>query len=712
MSRRQRRWVLGFGIPAVLIVVLVLVWDWDWFIPFVEARASAAIGRKVTMAHLHVHLGRRTKLVADDVEIANPGGFPAPAPFVRVAALGVTVDVLDYVLHQQIVIPLIDLNHPSVEAIALPSGQDNYSLHLASSGGPASSSASPQLGKLTIEGGQAHVALPKLKADFQLSVETKAAAGIVAQHGQSQEIAIVAHGINASQPVTGTLVAGSLLSLRDTAEPFPVDLHLANGSTHVSLVGTVQDPLAFKGADLQLDLAGETMANLYPLTAIPIPATPPYQVRGRLGYADGRVRFEQIDGTVGHSDLEGSVAEAPGQDRPDVTMDLGSRRVDLADLGGFIGAPSASSREAGPAADESRKAAEAGRGGGLLPATPIDIPKLQTADIHLHYRADRIEGRSMPLDKLTVAMDVVDGAITLHPVKFTIGTGDISGDVAITPLSDKQTHLKANVDFNRVDVATLFAATHVFSGVGAIGGKADIDATGNSIASWAADGNGGLSVSMSGGNLSAVLVSLTGLEFGNALVAALGLPEQTNVRCFVGDLALKRGLVETRTLMLDTGVAIVRGAGDVNLRDQRIDYRISARPKHFSIGSIPTPIDITGTLRDPSIRPAIAPLAERGAIATALGFIAPPLALLATIQLGVDDPHQCADLVDEAKQEARSGTEGAPLSSVGVAPPSADATSPPPNPGRGFPYDVTGKGDAAVRQLNQQELDRLARERR
>jgi uncharacterized protein involved in outer membrane biogenesis len=709
MSRRQHRWAVGFGIPAALILVLVLVWDWNWFIPLVESRASAAIGRKVTMAHLHVHFGRRTKLVADDLEVANPAGFPAPKPFVRIAALGVTVDVLDYILHQQIAIPLIDLNQPLVEAIALPSGQDNFSLHFASSGG---SSASPHLGKLTIEGGRAHVALPNLKADFQLAIQTKPATGIVAQHGQAQEVAVDTHGTYADQPVIGTLIAGSLLALRDTAEPFPVDLHLANGSTHVSLTGTVQDPVAFAGANLELALAGETMANLYPLTGIPIPATPPYAIHGQLGYADGRVRFEHFDGTVGHSDIEGSIEEAPGGQRPDVTMDLASRRVDLADLGGFIGAPSADARQAGPDTERSRKAGEEARGGGLLPATPIDIPKLQTADIHLHYRADHIEGRSMPLDKLTVAMDVVDGAITLHPASFTVGNGNISGDVAITPLWDKRTHLKANVDFNRVDVATLFAATHVFSGAGAIGGKADIDATGNSVASWAAAGNGGLSVSMSGGNLSAVLVSLTGLEFGNALVAALGLPQQTDVRCFVGDLALKRGLVETRTLMLDTGVAIVRGAGDVNLRDQRIDYRISARPKHFSIGSIPTPIDIIGTLSDPNIRPAVAPLAERGAAAAALGFIAPPLALLATIQLGVDDPHQCAELVDEAKQEARSGTEGAPLATAGAAPSSANVVSPPQDPGRGFPSDVTGKGDAAVRELNQQELDRLAQERR
>ncbi len=281
-----------------------------------------------------------------------------------------------------------------------------------------------------------HVVLPKLKADFQLAVQTKAAEGVVAQHGQDQEIAVDAHGTYAGQPVTGTLIAGSLLSLQETAQPYPVDLHLANGSTHVSLVGTVQDLLAFAGADLRLDLAGEDMANLYPLTGIPIPTTPRYEIRGQLAYAGGKIRFDHIDGTVGHSDLEGSVAEAPAQARPDVTMDLSSRRVDLADLGGFIGAKPAR------ATPEERRAPEPASEG-VLPTTPIDIPKLQTADIHLHYKADHIEGRSMPLDQLTVAMDVVDGAITLHPVRFKVGTGDISGDIAITPLSDKRTHLKA-----------------------------------------------------------------------------------------------------------------------------------------------------------------------------------------------------------------------------------------------------------------------------
>lgn len=688
----QRRWAIGLGAAALLVVGLVAIWDWDWFIPLIEPRASSALGRKVTIAHLHVRLGRQTTLVADRVRVAEPDGFPSDKPFAQAAHLGVTVDLLDYVLHRTLDIPLIELDQPAVEAIALPSGQDNYTLHLASGG---RSGPGPKLGRLVIKDGSVHVAIAKLRADFELAVQTKPATGVVAQHGQADEIAVDAHGTYAAQPITGTLAAGSLLSLRDTAQPYPADLHLANGATHVSLVGTLQNVLAFAGADLRLDLSGQSMANLYALTAIPIPETPPYDVSGHLTFADGKVRFENMKGRVGHSDLEGSVAEAPGTNRrPDVTLDLVSRQVDMADLGGFIGATPGSDGKRPPSHPPGR----------VLPTTPVDVPKLEATDVHLTYQAHHIEGRSMPFDAMAVKMDVIDGVITLHPITFKVGTGNISGQFAISPLPDRRTHLKGDVDFNRVDLARLMDATHFVHGTGAISGKAEIDSEGNSMASWAADGNGGLSLFMTGGDLNAVLVSLSGLEFGNALVSMLGLPHDTAVRCLVGDWALRRGVVQTRTLMLDTGVAVVRGAGTVNLRDERIDYRISAEPKHLTIGSLPTPIDITGTLADPGVSPAILPLAERGAVATALGFVAPPLALLATLQLGVNDPHDCADLAEEAKQETRTGQEGAPVTGASPAPAGAA--------GRGFPFDVTGKGDAAVRQLNQEELDRLSRDRR
>ncbi len=107
------------------------------------------------------------------------------------------------------------------------------------------------------------------------------------------------------------------------------------------------------------------------------------------------------------------------------------------DLGGFLGTTPGGAHRTGttPAQCAPVAAAEA-KSPNLLPTITVNIPKQPAADIHLHYRADRIEGRSMPLNQLFVAMDVVNGAIDLHPMTFTVGDGTISGDVALTTVSD------------------------------------------------------------------------------------------------------------------------------------------------------------------------------------------------------------------------------------------------------------------------------------
>lgn len=106
--------------------------------------------------------------------------------------------------------------------------------------------------------------------------------------------------------------------------------------------------------------------------------------------------------------------------------------------------------------------------------------------------------------------------------------------------------------------------------------------------------------------------------------------------------------------MLDTEEANVTGKGSVNFRNETIDYQIKTEPKHFSIGSLPAPIDIRGRLKSPSIMPDPATVGVRGGIAAALGVLLTPLAaLLPTIQLGLGEDNDCGKLITEA---ARSGT--------------------------------------------------------
>jgi AsmA family protein len=462
-------------------------------------------------------------------------------------------------------------------------------------------------------------------------------------HADTAQIVVDAKGTYANQPVTGRLIGGALLSLRDASQPYPIDLSVANGPTHVSLVGTVSDPLHFKGTDLQLDFAGPDMSLLFPLTGIPIPKTPAYHITGRLDYANQRFRFENFAGTVGNSDLEGTITEDPGKERPDVTADLASRRVDLADLGGFIGTEPGRAGEANASPQQRQQTAKAEASPRLLPQQPLNLPKIRAADIHLRYKGEHIEGRSIPFDNIVVALDIVDGRIQLHPVSFAVGTGAISADVDLAPVGN-DIRAKAGIKFQRVDVSRLMAATHAFGGAGTIGGQANIDTTGNSVATMLGNGNGGLDLSMAGGDLSALLVDLSGFQFGNALLSALGIPQRAQVQCFVAQFALTRGLLQTRALILDTGEGIINGTGDINLRDEAIDYRLKTDAKHFTIGSLPAPIHIGGTFKNPSVMPDVAALGVRGGLAAGLGILAPPLALLPTIQFGVGNDNRCARL--------------------------------------------------------------------
>ena len=636
---RIRRIATGiFALTAVAVVLLILLWNWDWFIPLVDAQASAALGRDVKIAHLHVHLGRNTTVAADDVVVANPKDFPADAPLARIGRLSVVASVMDYIHKRSIVLPAITLDHPDIHATALADGRNNFTLATTRSKPGAAPSAPPQIGNLQINEGTAHIIDPKVKSDFTLAIATRPQLG-----NPSGQIVVDAHGTYAAQPITGRFIGGALLSLRDTEHPYPIDLHLANGTTKVALVGTVENPLNFAGARLKLSFSGTDMAALFPLTGIPIPQTPPFSISGNLDYQKPKIRFTDFEGRVGSSDLEGDISADPrAGGRPDVIMDLRSRRVDLKDLGGFIGAAPGKPTDAGQTVAQKQVLAKAEASKSLLPTAPINLPKIRAADIHLKYRGEHIENRYTPFDKLVVDMDIVDGKIDLHPLDFVIGDGNIASTILLAPDADNLIHADANIKFQHLELARIMQATHSFKGQGILGGEARIDAHGNSLASLMGHGNGELKlVLVSAGKVSALLVDISGLEFGNALLSALGIPDQAQIDCFIADLPLNNGVVDTKALILDTNEARVVGNGTIDFRDQTLNYALTTRSKHFSVGSLPGPIDITGPLGAPSIRPGTEVVARAGA-AAGLGVLLTPLgALLPTIQFGVGNDNAC-----------------------------------------------------------------------
>ncbi len=642
--KRQFVSSLGAKLIAILLIIILLavqLWDWNWFKPLLESRASAALNRQVTIANLDVKLRWHPWIVVDDVIVANPPEMTPEMPGGSLASVGrLSVHINPWALFDgKLVLPDLIIDRLRGDLRPTPSGPGNWVLDLPP-GDPNRRGLSIDIGTLSIIDGTAHVLDPAHEADFTIGLHTENP-----HAGDEAQIVVTADGRYSGQPITARLIGGAILGLREPSNPYKIDFTAANGATRIDLHGSLLDPLRFGGAKLSLALQGKDLAALYPLIKVPLPETPPYKLEGKLDYGERRFRFTDFSGTVGSSDLGGDLYYLPRRDRPEITANLVSQKVVLADLAGFIGATPGKADAANDTRQQKREREQQRTKPSLLPDQPINLPKLRAADMHVSYKAERIETDDLPLDNIIAVLDIVDGKLTMKPLSFAVGTGAIVLNIALDGQQD-QVHAVADIDFRKVDLGHILKKSTIFRGSGVIAGSGRIDTTGNSLKTMLGRGDGGLTLFMTGGNLSAILIDLAGLDLGNALLSALGIPRRTDLRCMIADFGLKDGQVDTRTLLLDTSEANVIGSGAIDLTDEKIDYRLKTEPKHFNIASWPAPIIIKGPLKSPSIGPEYKALAIRGAAAAILGIVATPLAaLIPTIQLGLGDDNDCVALL-------------------------------------------------------------------
>ncbi|NHN88545.1 AsmA family protein [Acetobacter conturbans] len=646
--QRHRKLLIGVTTPVIFIILLIMFWSWDWFVPLVNQQATAALGRKTTIQHLHVHVGFVPKIIVDDVLIEQPEAFSSEKKaFFTADHLLVRLRLLP-LLHGRTELPRIAVDTPHADIQRRADGTNNYTFTSDSDKKKNTSADSgfslSSVRELEIRDGLVRVRDAKLRGDMTSQVHTTPPTS--AQDRGT--IVVNTTGRYAGQPIISHFTGGALLSLSDSKTPYPVDLDIRNGLTRATLKGSVDDPLAFRGTRLVLHFSGPDMSLLYPLTGVPIPQTPAYHITGKLDYDQRHISFENFTGQMGSSDLSGTITVDPHQQVPFVEATLHSHRVDIKDLGGFIGAK--------PGKETTSDKKVDAKDPNILPDTPINVPKLRAINAHVTYKGDHIENKELPLDDIDAEFAVQDGAIDLKKLNFGIGKGTLASTATLTPVNDKNFAVKAKVDFSRIDLAHIMRTTTGTQAQGGIiGGRFSLNATGNSIASLMANGNGGLTlVLVQGGEISALLPAALGLELGDAVLSALGLPSHTKVECFVADMPLHEGVATTNSLLLRTGDTRTLGRGDVNFRTNRIDYSLTTRSIGPTILSFPGAFNITGPLKSPSVLPG-AEIIARAAAATGLGFVFPPLALLPTIQLGVGKGSMCEQALQEVNAHPASG---------------------------------------------------------
>lgn len=643
MTDPQRRRWLRRGIVAALVVLAVLAFDSNWLKGPIERGVSARLDRAFTIGgEFDIEPRLPLRFVMTDVRLANPPWAQEPDTL-RIERVAFSLALVP-LLRGRVVLPEVDLQRPVVDLERSADGANNFAFGKAEPPPPGEPPPPPPvIGRLTVDEG--------LFLFHDPANETALVVEVVTTEGDGPNLQFSARGTYQGAPSEATGTGGSMLAIADTTAPYPLRGTFRIGKTQAMLDGTITGLAALAAADLRLDLSGESLSDLYPLLGLSLPPTPPYRITGRLIREGVYWRLHDFTGTVGDSDLAGDVDVAYEEGRARVHAALTSKLIDLDDLAGFIGAKP----QAGPGETASprqaREKAEAKASPRLLPDLPLRLVRLRAMDADVRFRGASIRGRT-PLDDLEAHLVLKDGVLTFQPLNFGVAGGNVVSTLVLDG-RDARAGVDGDFEFRRIDLRRLFpdnAAVAKSSGL--LGGHARLVGNGNSLADVLATADGAIGLAMSGGQVSNLVLELAGLDFAEALSLLFRGDKPVALRCAVADLTVKDGLVEARSMIVDTTDTNVNVTGRVNLGTEELDLTLHPLPKDYSPVSLRSPVHVRGSFKKPRVR-LDEKLIYRGGIAAILGAVAAPLvALVGLVETGPGDDAQCEELIAAVEKHA------------------------------------------------------------
>jgi AsmA family protein len=642
----------AFVLASVLVVALAafLSWfKWDMLRGPIARQASLALGRPVRIdGDLVVHPWSLTPVATvGGIKVGNPAWMKG-GDLADIRSLTVSVKLWP-LLFGHLDVPLIRADQPKVALYRDASGRNNWQVGRAG-GRPLEL---PPIHEFAIHDG--HISLQDLTR--QLTV-----VGVMQSNetpgGGRGTFHLTGNGTLKREPFSVTIAGGPLLEVRRD-RPYPFQADVRTGSTRVLADGEVLRPFNFGQLRTDLTVSGADFADLYDLTGLAFPTTPPYALHGELIRNDSTYTFRHVAGRVGASDLEGVFTVTHHGQRPNLSADLHSRSLRLADLGTLVGAPPAQPVKAVQRIEAARLAIQ----DRILPDTQLDLQRVRATDADVHYRAQSLYARAnLPLTAFAMHVTLNHGVLNVDPLAFGMPHGALTGRVRIdarpaTPLSDvdlRVTNLHAE-DFFRGQ------AEPPLDGV--VEARALLHGAGGSVHAVASSADGDVTVVEPHGQIRKALAELLGIN----VVRGLGLlwskdQSETGVRCAVADFQANHGVLTARTLVFDTDPVLATGKGSIDLHAETVDLTLEGHPKHFQLIRLMSPITVGGHLKTPKlgVRAGAAPVQLVAAVG--LGALFSPLAaILPFVDPGLAKNADCAGLIAGAQ------AHGAPLRIASIA---------------------------------------------
>jgi AsmA protein len=629
---RALKWTGGIFLALLVVLALFIAFGLSTLKGPITRAVSEASGRELRIdgAFKPIWSWLHPRFRAEKVSYANPGWAGEDYMF-QADAVEVSIELAPLLIGR-VVLPEVQLQRPIINLEIDEQGRKNWLLER-----DQQKEGGSRISILALTFDQARLKYDDAIREISLDSELSTGAGGVAFKTKG-----IYHGL----PASGEGRGGPVLALKDSSDPYPLDASAKVGGTALKAKGTITNVAQLSALDLQIDISGKTMSELYDVVGIAFPETTPYKTRGRLVKGDHMLRYEKFSGTVGESDIAGTLQFELGGKRAFMHGALDSKLLNLADLGPLVGT------------DQPKE-------GGVLPDMPFDSDRWDSIDADVRIKAGSIKRpKQLPLEHLAARIQMRDKVLTLDPFEFGIAGGRIGGTIK---LNGQQEPIAGNAGLrvNHLELPKFFPTIKEGqSSIGDINGLIELAGRGDTVAELLGNSNGKVGLYLDGGRISRFMMELAALDIWGVARVKLKGDEQIDIRCAIADFAVTDGLMNTNAFVFDTKVVNIEGTGSVNLKTEQLDLKLNPHPKDRSVASLNAPLYIRGTFSAPKVAPDWQRMGAKGAGALAMGLLNPLLAVLPLMQEGKDKESPCAQLIAEAtksaKQSAAEAKAGVP----------------------------------------------------
>ncbi len=647
---RRHRVAGGVGGAILLaLIVFIALFQWNWLRGPLAHAISARLNRPVTITgNLEVHpWSWSPRATINGLVIGNPA-WAGPAPMARLPRLTVQVKLLP-LLKGQVRLPLVEADRPDVTLLRDASGRANWVWRPGQKPKPLKL---PAINHLIIADGAVRFDDAQRRLHFTGVISSNesvigAGRGVFRLEGKGT--------LNQARFVA--LVTGGPLINVDPSRAYPFEARIEAGATRVSARGRIDHPFDLAGVSGVMSVSGPDFSDLYHLTGLALPSTPPYALSAGFSRVNANYAFRRIHGRMGDSDLSGDLAIDDDTGRPFLTGGLASRRLNLPDLLAVTGG--GARHVAGRTVSPSQKvmAARLAAEHRLLPDARLDVSRIRGMDARLAYRAASVAGAKLPIRALSFDLALDHGVLSIDPLSVNLPQGRLAGSIRLdarraTPVTGLDLRL------TNARLETLVAARGGASPIeGGLYARVKLTGAGDSVRAAAAHANGQLTVIVPGGRVRTAFAELLGIDVTKGLFLLITKNKgETPIRCAVADFKATDGVLNAQSIVFDSDVVLAKGDGRIDLRDETLDLTLSGKPKKFRLVRIGAPITLRGTLEAPKVGVDVVKAAPQAAMAVALGAVVAPLAaVLPLLGPGLAKDADCGALT------AQAAARGAPV---------------------------------------------------